>query len=71
MKPRERLVLTSVIDFVPGVATYESTIAVDFFPIGDRVRMVVTLGAMHNDEFTRMTKEGFTSQLTKLDARYS
>jgi len=70
LTPRSRLVLRSVIDFLPGVATYESDIAVDFFPSGDRVRMVVTLDGMHNDEFTKMQKEGFTSQLTKLDTRF-
>ncbi len=33
--------------------------------------MVVTLDAMHDDEFTRMQKEGFTSQHTKLDERFA
>ncbi len=71
LRPHERLVVTNVIDFLPGVATYESNIAVDFFSVGDSVRMVVTLDAMHSDEFTRMQKEGFTSQLTKLDKRFA
>jgi uncharacterized protein YndB with AHSA1/START domain len=70
LTPHSRLVLRNVIDFLPGVATYESDIAVDFFPSGDRVRMVVTLDGMHNEEFTKMQKEGFTSQLTKLDTRF-
>lgn len=65
-----RLVLTNVIDFIPGVAAYESKIAVDFSSAGDRVRMVVTLDAMHSAEFTKMQQEGFTSQLTKLDQRF-
>ncbi|ATB49499.1 SRPBCC family protein [Corallococcus macrosporus] len=69
--PHSRLVLTNVIDFLPGVATYESNIAVDFLSSGDRVRMVVTLDAMHSDEFTKMQQEGFTSQLTKLDSRFA
>ncbi|WIG92980.1 SRPBCC domain-containing protein [Myxococcus sp. SDU36] len=68
--PHSRLVLTNVIDFLPGVATYESKIAVDFLPSGDRVRMVVTLDAMHSEEFTKMQQDGFTSQLTKLDSRF-
>ena len=71
LKPYERLVLTSVIDFLPGVAVYESNSAVDFFSAGDRVRMVVTLDGMHDAEFTKMQEEGFTSQLTKLDARFA
>jgi uncharacterized protein YndB with AHSA1/START domain len=69
--PRSRLVLTSVIDFIPGVAAYESTIAVDIAPVGDRVRMVVALDGMHSEEMSRMQLEGFTSQLTKLDARFA
>lgn len=70
MKPRERLAITNVIDFLPGVATYESVIGVDFASQGDRVRMVVTLDPMHSDEFTKMQEQGFTSQLTKLDTRF-
>jgi uncharacterized protein YndB with AHSA1/START domain len=65
-----RLVLTNVIDFLPGVPTYESQIAVEFFVTGDSVRMVVTLDAMHSDEFTKMQKDGFTSQISKLDTRF-
>lgn len=68
---QKRLVLTNVIDFLPGVATYESDISVAFFSVGDCVRMVVTLAAMHSDEFTRMQEEGFTNQLTKLDERFA
>lgn len=70
LEPRKRLVLRNVIDFLPGVAPYESHIAVDFSELGDRVRMVVTLDVMHNDEFTKMQQEGFGSQLTKLDERF-
>lgn len=68
--PRERLVLTNVIDFLPGVPAYESNIAVDFLAKDGTVRMVVTLDGMHDAEFTKMQKEGFTSQLTKLDERF-
>lgn len=71
LAPRSRIVLRNVIDFLPGVAPYESDIAVDFFPDGDHVRMVVTLDTLHSDEFTKMQKDGFTSQLTKLDARFA
>ncbi len=70
LEPRERLVITNVIDFIPEVATYESQIAVDLRAAGDQVRMVVTLDAMHSQEMTRMQKEGFSSQLTKLDSRF-
>src|SRR5262249_24406181 len=33
--PHTRLALTHMIDFIPGVAAYESTMAVDFIPAGD------------------------------------
>jgi uncharacterized protein YndB with AHSA1/START domain len=69
-KPYERLALTHVIDFLPGVKPYDSTMTVEFFPVGERVRMVVTLEPMHEEEFTKMSMEGFTSQLTKLDKRF-
>jgi uncharacterized protein YndB with AHSA1/START domain len=70
-KPHERLVLTQVIDFLPGVKPYDSTMQVDFFPVGEgRVRMVVTLSQMHDAQTTEMQRQGFTSQLSKLDERY-
>lgn len=68
--PHKRLVMTNVIDFLPGVPTYEAHITVDLSQVGDRVRMQVTLDAMHSEEFSKMQLEGFTSQLTKLDPRF-
>jgi uncharacterized protein YndB with AHSA1/START domain len=69
-EPMRRLLMTNVIDFLPGIAAYESTIAVDFLPGSRTVRMVITLDALHSEEFTRMSTTGFTSQLTKLDQRF-
>lgn len=71
LKPRERLVIRNVIDFLPGVPAYEADIAVDFIVTGASVRMVVTLDALHSDEMSKMQREGFTSQLGKLDARFA
>jgi uncharacterized protein YndB with AHSA1/START domain len=71
LKPRERLVIRNVIDFLPGVTPYEADIAVDFVVTGASVRMVVTLDALHSDEMSKMQNEGFTSQLTKLDQRFA
>lgn len=59
-----------MIDFVPGVAPYQSTIVVEFFPSGQWVRMVVTLSPMHSEEFTKMAAEGLASQLANLDKRF-
>lgn len=69
-EPQTRLVLTSMIDFLPGVEPYENDITVTFAPLGDSVRMTVTLSGMHDPAFTEMQREGFTSQLTKLDRRF-
>ena len=69
-RPYSRLALTHVIDFLPEVKPYESTITAEFFPSGESVRMVVTLDPMHDEEFTKMQTMGFTSQLTKLDQRF-
>lgn len=69
--PTRRLVIENVIDFLPGVTAYKSNITVDLFDEQGSVRMVVTLDGMHNPEFTEMQKQGFTSQLTKLDKRFA
>jgi len=71
LTPLKRLVITHVIDFLPGVRPYESTIMTEFFPSGDSVRMVITLQPMHSEDFTRMSLRGWTSQLAKLHARFA
>lgn len=68
--PRSRLVIRNVIDFVPGVPTFENDITVELHVVGDRVRMVVTLQRMASGKLGEMQAEGFGSQLTKLDARF-
>jgi len=69
-EPRKQLVLTHIIDFLPGVKPYESTIQVAFQPVPGGVRMEVTLSGMHDENFTQMQRLGFTSQLSKLDRRF-
>jgi len=70
-RPQERLALSQIIDFLPGVETYDSLIEVDIIPVPDgRVRMIVTLHQMHDAQTTRMQQDGFRSQLSKLDKRY-
>jgi uncharacterized protein YndB with AHSA1/START domain len=69
-KPLERLRLVHVIDFLAGFEPYESTIEVDFHAAGDHARMVVTLHPHREPQFTKMSAEGFRSQLTKLDRRF-
>ena len=59
-----------VIDFISGVEPYESAIEVEFHASGDQARMVVTLHPHRDPHWTRMSLEGFRSQLTKLDRRF-
>jgi Activator of Hsp90 ATPase homolog 1-like protein len=70
VEPHRRLAIAHLIDFLPGVKAYESAIAVEFFPAGDSVRMVVTMEPMHDEEFTRLSVLGLSSQLRKLDKRF-
>jgi uncharacterized protein YndB with AHSA1/START domain len=70
VRPRERLSITHVIDFLPGVAAYESTVVAELFARGDTVRMQITLEPMHTEEFTKMAVMGWTSQIGRLDKRF-
>jgi uncharacterized protein YndB with AHSA1/START domain len=70
-EPHERLALSQLIDFLPGIDAYESLIEVEFIPASEgHVRMIVTMHQMHDAETTNMQQGGFMSQLTKLDRRY-
>ena len=69
-RPHERLYLVHMIDFVPGSEPYESLIEVAFSTIGDRARMVVTVHPHLDPHWTKMSVQGFNSQLTKLDKRF-
>lgn len=68
--PPRRLTLVHVIDFIKGVEPYDSTIEVEFHQQGERARMVVILHPHRDPHWTRMSVEGFTSQLGKLDRRF-
>lgn len=69
-QPHARLSLVHVIDFIPGLEPYDTTIEVDFSPAGDQARMAVTIHPHRDPHWTKMSLEGFASQLTKLDRRY-
>lgn len=66
IEPLRRLKVLYMIDFLPGVEPYENNMAVEFFPEGESVRMVITFDAHIDEEMTRMATEGWESQLTKL-----
>jgi uncharacterized protein YndB with AHSA1/START domain len=69
-RPHERLTLVHVIDFIPGSAPYEHTIEVDFSSAGGQATMLVTVHPHLDPMWTKMSLEGFTSQLGKLDRRF-
>ena len=69
-RPHERLRLVHMIDFVPRSEPYQHLIAVGFSAAGDHARMVVTVHPHLDPHWTKMSLEGFSSQLTKLDRRF-
>ena len=67
--PEERLAYRHLADFIPGVQPYDVGTLVELHRVGkDRVRMVLTLDAMHSDEWTQRALAGWESQLVKLGA---
>lgn len=68
VKPPHRLAYKEVVDFVAGVAPYEVDVLIDFEEIDGGVRMALTFGPMHSDEWTRLATLGWESQLGQLEA---
>jgi uncharacterized protein YndB with AHSA1/START domain len=64
--PTRRLAFTHVVDFVPGVEAYESATTVELIARGGDTHLVVTLAAMHEEQWTKMAVKGWESQLGKL-----
>jgi uncharacterized protein YndB with AHSA1/START domain len=67
-EPKRRLTLRHRIDFIPGVERYDHDMHVEFIPDGARVRMVVEVEPHRDEHWTRMSAQGFESQLTKIAA---
>ena len=55
------------VDFVPNQAHYENAMSVDFGPAPSGVRIVLTLSAMHDDDWTGRMVAGWESELGKLE----
>ena len=66
IEPLKHLELIHVIDFIPGVKSYEHRIVVEFSISGRGAQMVITVEPHHNAEWTKMATMGMESQLTKL-----
>jgi uncharacterized protein YndB with AHSA1/START domain len=66
VEPLRRLGFRQMADFIPGVKPYEveTTVALETGPQG--VRMVLTLDAMHDEQWTKLAVMGWESELAKL-----
>lgn len=63
----ERLAWINGVDFIPGVAKYDSHSSVDMQAEGGGTRIVVTLDSMHDAHWTKMKVMGWEGQLAKLE----
>jgi len=63
---KKRLAWRQDVDFVPGVTPYDVATSVELFEESGRVRMVMTLEAMHDAEWTKRAAAGWEQQLGKL-----
>ena len=66
IKPPRRLAYKTMTDFIPGITPYEIVAVVEFRPVADGVRLVITRDTMHNEEWTRMSVMGMDSSLDRL-----
>ena len=63
-----RLAYKTLTDFVPGVTPYEVTTVVALEATGGGVKLTITFDAMHDDVWTERARDGYESQLRRLDA---
>ena len=64
--PPRRLVFTQLADFIPGVEPYDVSTTVELSATADGVRLVLTIDAMHDDQWTKMAVMGWENELDKL-----
>ena len=64
--PHTRVALNHIVDFVPGVEPYESATTVTLSARGADTHLVLTIEAMHDEQWTKMAVMGWESQLGKL-----
>jgi hypothetical protein len=61
-----RLSYTSLADFIPGVEPYDFLTVVEIRPSGDDVHVVMTMDAMHDEEWTQRLTAGRGDELDNL-----
>jgi uncharacterized protein YndB with AHSA1/START domain len=64
--PLKRLSFKQMADFIPNVKPYEVATSVEFETTSQGVRMVLTLDAMHDEQWTKMAVMGWEQELGKL-----
>ncbi len=64
--PFSRLAYDNLVDFVPGAEPYSTATVVELYATEQGARMVLTLDAMHDEEWTKRAVMGWESQLGKL-----
>lgn len=64
--PHRRLTYTNPVDFIPGVETYDVGTRLELEPHEGGTRLVLTLDAMHSDEWTERAVAGWSQELDKL-----
>ena len=67
VEPMQRLLLTNVVDFVPGVARYQTQTEVHFEELRGATRVLVWLDPMHDELWTGRMRMGWEQQLGKLE----
>jgi len=64
--PPRRLAYNTLADFIPGVEPYLVATEVDLASVDGRVRMTLTIEAMHDQHWTDMAVKGWESELDRL-----
>ena len=69
--PLRRLVLSTRVDFVPGMASYAVESSIELEQEGSQVHMTIHLDPMHDQVWSERSLAGWHSQLDKLDALFA
>jgi len=64
--PHRRLAYTHLADFIPGIEPYNVETVVELQPTSQGVRMLLTIDAMHDEEWTQRALMGWEMELGKL-----
>jgi len=64
--PPRRLVTRELADFVPGIEPYEVETVLQLETVDDGTRLVLTFDAMHDAQWTEMSRQGREGELRKL-----